>query len=282
MGTIAQSWELVKQSFAVLRGDKELMLLPVFSGVFCTLTSVIIAGGGALIFMPDPGMFAAGARHQPITQGMWICLFVLYVANYFVMMYFQVALVSAAGDRLAGGHATANDALQLAWTRRGKILQWALLAATVGVLLRMLRDRADWVGRLAIGFVGMAWQLATIFVVPVLAAENVGPGEALQRSADLFRQTWGEEVTGSFSFGLIFILLSVPAIAFPFLFVKFLGPGGLLAGLVLAVLYWLVLGVVGAAVKGIFIAALYRYATRKQVVGGFRLQDFFMAWQPRH
>jgi hypothetical protein len=76
-------------------------------------------------------------------------------------------------------------------------------------------------------------------------------------------------------------LLSVPAIAFPFLFTRLLGPRGLLAGLVLAVLYWLVLGVISAALKGIFIAALYRYATRKEVAAGFRLQDFSMAWQPR-
>ena len=70
----------------------------------------------------------------------------------------------------------------------------ALLSATVGILLRMSEARTSWLWRLVGGWIGLAWTLASYFVVPVLAAEDVGPAEALQRSADLFRETWGEEV----------------------------------------------------------------------------------------
>ena len=127
---------------------------------------------------------------------------------------------------------------------------------------------------------GMAWSLASYFVVPVLAAENLGPAEALQRSADLFRNTWGEKVAGGFSFGLIFTLLALPGAALPFLG-KTLGPSGIVAGIALAVLYWLLLAVVSAAVQGVFVAALYRYARTKDVSAGFRREDFSMAWQPK-
>ena len=52
MGRIAQTWELIGDSFAILKSDKELMLLPIFSGVFCVLVSVAALGGGGLL-LPD-------------------------------------------------------------------------------------------------------------------------------------------------------------------------------------------------------------------------------------
>ena len=257
------------------------MLLPIFSGAFCVLVSVVILGGGGLLFVPETRALKVTAvnRHS-MPQGMWMCLLLFYLTNYFVIAFFNVALVSAASSRLAGGHATINDGLETAWQRKSKIFQWALLSAAVGILLRMIEERTAWLGRFVGGLIGMAWTLASYFVVPVLAAEDLGPAEALQRSADLFRETWGEEVVGGFSFGLILTLLALPGIALPFLG-KTLGPTGMVAGVALAVLYWLLLSIVSAAVQGIFVAALYRYAKTKHVSAGFRLENFSMAWQPK-
>lgn len=258
------------------------MLLPIISGISCILVSVVILDAGALVFPTQIQTFvAAGGQRVPIAEGMWVFLFFSYLANYFVVVFFSVALVSTASSRLAGGHATINDGLQTAWERRGKILQWALLAATVGVLLRMLEKRMAWLGRFMGGLIGMAWTLASYFVVPVLAAENVSPAEALQRSSDLFRETWGEQVVGGFSFGLIFFLLALPAIALLVLLGRNLGRNGVVVGTILAMIYWLCLSITNAAVKGIFVAALYRYAKTKEIPAGFRLQDFSMAWQAK-
>ena len=282
MGRIARTWELIGNSFAVLKSDEELLWLPIFSGIFCVLVSVMVLGGGGLLLGPQNLQITPSAVNQhAIPQPVWVCLFVFYLANYFVITFFNVALVSAASSRLAGGNATLNDGLEAAWQRKGKILQWAFLSATVGVLLRMIAERTGWLGRLVGGLMGMAWTLASYFVVPVLVAEDVGPAEALQRSADLFRQTWGEEVAGGFSFGLIFTLLALPAVALPFLG-RNLGPTGIMAGAALALLYWLALSIVSSAVQGIFVAALYRYAKTKQVSPGFRLETFSTAWQPKH
>lgn len=193
---------------------------------------------------------------------------------------FHVALVSVADSRLSGGHATINDGLELAWQRKGKIFQWALLSSTVEIVLRMIEERSSWLGRLVGGLIGVAWNLASYLVVPVLAAEDIGPAEALQRSARLFRDTWGEGVVGGFSFGLIFSLLALPALALPLLG-RALGPMGIVAGVALVAMYWLLLAIVSAAVQGIFTAALYRYATTKDVSTGFRMQDFSIAWQAK-
>jgi Family of unknown function (DUF6159) len=281
MDRIARTWSLMGRSFAVLKSDRELVWLPIFSGIAAIAASILVFSGGALVFLPQlKAMGAAGARNAPMTGNLWVWLFVFYLVNYFIVVFFNVALVSVAGDRLAGGRATIDDGLQLAWNRMGKIFQWALLAATVGILLRMLEERVGWLGRLIVSFVGIAWTLATYFVVPILAAEDLGPVEALSRSGELFRERWGEEVVGGFSFGLIFTLLALPGIALPLYGATF-GRTALVAGLVLALLYWILLGVVNAAVQGIFMAALYRYATTGNVPGGFGHSDLAGAWQPK-
>jgi hypothetical protein len=195
-------------------------------------------------------------------------------------VFFNLALVRAASSRLAGGTATLRDGLRAAWERKGRVLQWALLAATVGLVLKMLEERMSWVGRLVVRLIGLAWTLASYFVVPVFASEDLGPIEALKRSARVFRDTWGEKVAGGFGFGLIFFVLAIPGVALPILGAM-LGGTGSIVGSVLMVLYWLMLGVISAATQGIFMAALYRYASTKQVAPGFRLENFSMAWQTK-
>ena len=281
MGKIARSWDLVEQSFSILISDAGLMFFPVVAAISCVSVSVVMLSGGALVFRPQIAAWAASsAAGHAVTQTAWGCFFLFYLVNYFIVIFFNVALVSAASDRLAGGHGTANDALQIAWKRKGKILQWAIVAATVGVLLSMAENRLGWLGRFITRLIGTAWTLASYFVVPVLAAAEVGPVEALYRSAAAFRETWGEELVGGFSFGLIFTLLSLPAVAL-FFWGRTLGRVGMLTGIVVAVLYWLVLSIVSSAVQGIFMAALYRYATTKQVAAGFSVDDLAGAWHPK-
>jgi Family of unknown function (DUF6159) len=281
LGKVARTWDLVWESFAVLRADKELVFLPVVSAIFSLSVSVVIIAASALFLRSEIAIFIATEASRPaIPQGIWVSLFLLYLANYFIVIFFNVALVSIASDRLSGGHATLNDGIQIAWQRKSDIFAWALLTATVGIFLRAIEDRMGWIGRMIVGWIGIAWSLATYFVVPILAAEDVGPVEALQRSANIFSDTWGEELVGGFSFGLIFTFLALPGIALFFLGAKY-GGSGIIASAVLAVIYWLLLGIVSAAVQGVFVAVLYRYATTKEVPPGFKRQDFIDAWRPK-
>ena len=282
MGKIGRSWELVKQSFAILRSDKELMLLPIASAISCLLVSAVILGGDWLAIAPQvASATAAGAHWQPSAPQLVIGLFPLYLANYFVIVFFNVALVGIAANRLGAGAWTLRDGLNLAWERKGKVLQWAFLAATVGIILRMLEERMGWVGRLVVRLIGVAWTLACYFVVPVLAFEDLAPVDALKRSARLFRDNWGEQIVGGFSFGLIFLLLALPGFGLWLLGMMVAGAAGFAVGGVLMVLYFLLLSVVSSATQGIFMAALYRYASAHQVAPGFRLENFSMAWQPK-
>ncbi len=210
MGRFSRSWELVEQSFAILWADKQLMLFPVLSGISCVIVTALLGLSGIAVFLP--ALRAAGInqhnfQHFSKSPEFAAAMFVLYLANYFVIVFFNVALVGVANSRLTGGAWTFDQGLQLAWQRKWVILQWAFVAATVGVALRILSERASFVGRIVIGIIGVAWNVACYFVVPVLAFEDMSPGAALYRSAELFTETWGERVVGGFSLGLVFFVL---------------------------------------------------------------------------
>lgn len=283
MGKFSRSWELVKQSFAILRSDKQLMLFPVLSAVTCLIVTAVIATGGTFMLLPArAAALAAGERFQPNQSPVFLLgMFTLYVANYFIMVFFNVALVGVANSRLMGGSWTFRDGLELAWARKGTILQWALVAATVGMVLRTIEERMGIIGRIIMRIIGIAWTLACYFVVPVLAFEDLTPIEAVKRSAKLFRDTWGEKVVGGFSLSLVSLVLMLPGIGLWFAAMFLGGIKGLLFGTVLMVLYFLLLSVFMSAVQGIFNAALYRYACFKQVPPAFDHDLVAAAWAPK-
>jgi len=283
MGKFSRSWELVKQSFAILRSDKQLMLFPVLSAISCLFVTALIATGGTILMLPGiAAAHASGEQYHPNQSPLFLVgMFTLYVANYFVIVFFNVALVGVANSRLMGGSWTFRDGIELAWARKGTILQWALVAATVGMILRTLEERLGIFGRIVMRIIGIAWALACYFVVPVLAFEDLSPIEAVKRSSKLFRDTWGEKVIGGFSFSLVSLVLMLPAFGLFFAAMFLGGIKGLLFGFVILVLYMLMLSVMMSAVQGIFNAALYRYACFKQVPPAFDAQLVTTAWTPK-
>jgi hypothetical protein len=281
MGTLARSWDLLSQSFSILKSDKELMWLPVISAIFSIFATVIICGGGLLFLLPPGPIPQDPAQQKILMHHMAPIVFLFYVVTYSVTTYFNVALVSIAANRLSGGHATLSDGLQTAWDRKWSILQWALLAATLGTILQMIERRASFLGRILVRGTALVFSLASFFIAPVLAAQDIGPMQALFRSSQVFKQRWGEEVAGGFSFQLISLLLALLGALPPLMGVHRFGQSGLLVGFAISIVYWLILGVVMSAARGVFVAVLYRYATEGRVPNGFDPEELSGAWQPK-
>ena len=284
MGRFSRSWDLVAQSFQILWADKQLMFFPVLSGISCVIVTLLLGAGGLAAFLPAiraAGITAQNFPHTAKSPEFAAAMFVFYLANYFVIVFFNVALVGVANSRLTGGNWTFDQGLQLAWNRKWVILQWAFVAATVGMVLRMLSDRSSFLGRIVIGIIGVAWNIACYFVVPVLAFEDLSPGAALYRSAELFTDTWGERVVGGFSLGLVFLLLMTPGFALWIAAIRLGGQSGLIFGGVVMGAYFLLLSVMSSAVQGIFNAALYRYACDQTVPPGFSRDLIQGAWSPK-
>ncbi|MGC1989134.1 MAG: DUF6159 family protein, partial [Candidatus Acidiferrales bacterium] len=175
MGRIRLGLDLMKQSFAILKSDKQLMLLPFASVISCVLASGLVLGvGGLSAFLV---VFHTNWESSSWLNSVliWGAILVFYVVNYVVIVFFNVALISAVSERLAGRPATLRGGVARAWERKNKVVQWAFLAATVGVILRMLESRLGVIGRLITKVLGAAWALASYFVAPVLAFEDLGP-----------------------------------------------------------------------------------------------------------
>ena len=277
MGRIGTGWRLTKTSLRVLRKDKELLLFPLLSGLLVIGILATFVGGMFLTV----GMDAA-------LGGEWTWLFAVlmvlfYVLSFFVGFFFNAAIIGAATIRLNGGNPTLSDGLRIARENVGRILLWALFAATVAMILRAIQQRLGFLGKIMIGLVGIAWSLATYFVVPVLVYEKVGPWAAVKRSAHLFKTTWGETIVGGFSLGAIFVLLGLAGILAPLLGFVLGNVAGLVVGLIVMVVYWIVLALVASAATSILVAALYRYATTGQSSEDFEgLPPFRPAGTPRY
>ena len=256
MGRIGRSFQLVGQSYRVLMQDKELMILPLISGV-------LIVGVAASFFF---GFNMGPSLEAEDKTALTVPMFLMYVATYAIGIFFQAAVVAGATERLRGGDPTLSSALSAAGRRVVPILMWAIVAATVGTLLRALQNRAGFIGKIVVGIVGAAWSLATFFVVPVLVLEDRAVGASFRRSVDVFKETWGETFVGSATLGMAAVCAWVSLIAIT----------GLAAWAGLGVLA-LVIGATGAiflsvlfpALQGVFVASLYQYATRGTAPAGY-------------
>jgi hypothetical protein len=264
----SRSWSLVKASAAVLRADKELLVLPLLSSI-AVLLVVASFIAPALGF----GWLQALDEGDSVSPAMMAWAFAFYISQYFVMFFFNTALVGAAMIRLDGGDPTVRDGLRIASSRVGAIFGYAVIAATVGLLLQVLEQRAGFLGRIVIGLIGVAWTAVSFLTVPVLVAREVGPIDAVKESAGLLRRTWGENLIGAGGIGLVFGLLMVLTILLGIgltLAAVATGSVALLAVVAaIAVLAVIAVGLLQAALSGVYSAALYRYAVSGDAPSGF-------------
>ncbi len=260
MGKIARSWELVKASWAVLQADKELIIFPVLSTIAVTLVTISFA-----VPMFLTGMFERGIAGV-------ILGFAFYTVQYTIIVYCNSALVGAAMIRLNGGNPTVGDGFSVANKHFTSILGYALIAATVGIILRNI-SRKGFVGRLAASVFGLAWNIATFLAIPVLVVEGVGPIDAVKRSTQLLKKTWGEQIAGNLGIGAAFTLVFF---AGPLLFAGALAlaipthSAPIIAAVVAVfILVLILMSLVGSALSAIYAAAVYRYATEGNAGGMF-------------
>ncbi|MDQ4040499.1 MAG: DUF6159 family protein [Actinomycetota bacterium] len=276
-GRISRGWALAKQSFAVLRADRSLLLFPVIAMPAALAAAAIVMGPGVALYAADRQeafLIAFGAL-------------TLYALT-FVTVFFNTALAAAAARSLDGADTTVGEGLAAARSRLGVIAAWALVQTVVGIAISAIQEAAgdSIVGRILAGLVNFAWSAATFFVVPVIALEGVGPRDAFKRSVSLLRERWGEGVVGTASVsGVVFLIALLPIAALGVPGVMLLSGGGtdvvggILLGLAAVVLVLAML--VGGTANAIFRVALYRYATDGVAAAGFDPTQLESAFAPK-
>jgi hypothetical protein len=201
----------------------------------------------------------------------YVGMFLFYVVTYGVAIFFNAALAICVLRKLEGKQSTILDGLREALSCFPQILGWAVVSATIGVVLKAIERRSGFVGSIVVRVLGVAWSVATFLVVPVLVAERKGPLEAIQESVQLLRRTWGENLLAGLGFGLLYFFWAIPGVF------GFIIGAGMIAShpflaiviMVLAILYFPVLGLVLSTMSTIFDVVLYRYASTGTVTPGF-------------
>ncbi len=260
MSRIKRGWGLTKKSWALLNGNRELIRFPLYGAIATVPLAILFLGPGLYLLDKDS---LAGAIPLLV-----IGVYVLSVVGF----YFSVGLAAAANMIFNGEQATVSDGLAVARANFSQICGWAALSTAISVLMGVLENQGGIAGNIAARLVGMAWSLVTFLAVPVIAIEGTGPIETLKRSASIFRQRWGQQITGNIAIGAAVFLIGVlPAVLLIVAGVALWSSASFL-GALLVVVGALVLAIamlVSRALSGVFGVALYRYALDGQAVGGF-------------
>jgi hypothetical protein len=252
---LSNGWTIAMNSFKVLKANKQLLLFPVLSGVSLILIMATFVVGALGFAGWD---FANIDLHGNDRILGYAVLFVYYIVNYFVVVFFNMALIHCTTLYFKGEEVSVAKGIAFSRSRIGTIFAWAVLAGSVGAVLRIIQENVGSLGKIITGLVGIVWSVATFFVVPVIAYEDLGPIAAFKRSASLMKEKWGEGLGAGFSFGLIQLV--------GFLIIGIIG--GLIAvsinpiaGIAVSVLGLLLLATVVSAARTVFISQIYNNVT---------------------
>ena len=271
--SIGRSFQLVKVCLHVLAVDKELLVFPLLSFIGLVAVTLSFTGVGVGLGSLDRIGTSNGVESaQPID---FVLGFGFYFVAYFVIIFFNSALVYAAHFRLAGGDPNVRTGLNGAMKHLPAILMWALVSAVVGLILKMLSNRSRQgggvgaiVGQIVVGLLGAAWTMVTYFVVPLIVIEGRGFTDSFRGSLSLFRRTWGEQVVGNFGLGLaamVAFLIAGLLLAALFFVFSALGTVGIGVWFLIAIPTVATLALIFSALDGIYKAALYLYAATGEV-----------------
>lgn len=283
MGSIRRSRAILRAAWATLRRNPRLAWFPVLSGLGLLLTT---AGSAAIVGF---GSMLADEPEISTRAGSVAAMF-FYVASQLITVGVGVAMTHAALEALAGREWSVRGSLAVARGKRGTIVSFAVIRATVGRLLasertrkgkdgrkRRRRKRPSFFNKVA----RFAWWAATYLVLPVIARENRGGFGAIKRSAQLFRETWHETLVARFALGWFWVP-AVVVIAAPVVLLAALGvrePAVLVPVVVLAGLVLAAFGLTLHTLDGIYRAALYTYASEGVVPEAFAGEELQEIWE---
>ncbi len=279
MGRFKASKLLVRESWLLLKQDKEMIFFPILS----VITSLVFlaAVAGVYFFAVLGGNAEAAKNYQASLPVEIVMLFVVYFATYFITIFFQTGIITIANGRLNNQDLTFADGMKNSFGHIGKIALWSVVAATVGTILRMIAERSRLLGRIIIAILGAAWSILTFFIVPVIIFENLSLKESLKKSASIIKRTWGETIIINVGVGLFFVvLILLGAVVF---FLSFFSHNVtvIIGALILLAVYIIVLIIISSTLDVIFKLALYRYAESGVAPAGFSGEALNLAFKKK-
>jgi hypothetical protein len=264
-GRMARGLAALGEAWDFLRERPRLMVIPL-------LSAASIAVAALLIFAPI--LLLTG--DLPFKVSIFIATAATALPFTFAGTFFNVAFLCMANDHMNGRDPSLREGFACARGRLRQIAAWSVLATFVGLILSALQnlpfDGSELFARIAGWIGGIAWSLATFFVVPVLVLEGTGARQTVRRSARVFRERWGESLTGDVAIGVVFACVFIPSCMCGAIGATLVDEGATTAGVILigiAVVIGAATMAVQSALTQLFTLVLYREATEGAIVGPF-------------
>lgn len=307
---LSNGWTLLKASFAVIGRNPTLLLFPAATAALTILIGFLFLGpvvlqptshkytegahwaevGSRLVVVSEPDEYdrmRGRKQHVEPSKQMMAYMVIAYFLSMFLATFFNVAFVHEIFDALDGNTVSVGEGIQFALTKLKPILMWTLFAGVVGMLIKAAEEKFGFFGRMVVRSIGLAWSVASVFVIPVLVLEEhpENPIGVVRQSAGVIRKAWGEaiagyaglQIGGVIAVGALFVALFAGgflaySLRSPWVFLGALG-----LWLAFASAFSYALGVAG----NVYLCVLYRYATRGTVPEGYTAEMLGLAWTPK-
>src|SRR6185295_7317573 len=128
---LSNGWKISMNSFKILKANKQLIIFPVLSGISLLL---LIGSFFTAIYAASGWNFDNLNGISPVIN--YLVMFLFYVVNYFIVVFFNMALIHCTHLYFKGEEVSINKGLQFSMSRIGVIFSWAIFAATVGTILK--------------------------------------------------------------------------------------------------------------------------------------------------
>ena len=301
MNRFQRSWMLLKSSLSVIGRNKQLLVFPVV--IFVCTAAIVLFFLAPPVLRPTGNSYTSaehwkaigrslftetqdgGRDHFMLTRGAMIYAGFVYFIAMFIGTFCNVAFYHEILAALTGQTVSVGRGLKFACTKLGSIFMWTLFAGLVGLIIKLIEERLELVGRIIGKLVGLAWSVAAIFAIPVIvrAERNANPLSVLQKSAGVLKRTWGEALIGyaglSIANGLI-------------VFGSLIWLGGSIALSIVLHIPWFIAVTVGAWIvamcvwsyvagvaSNVYRGALYLYAAEGVLAEPYNQEILDMAWK---
>ena len=249
---LKNGWQLAKMSLATINENRTLLLFPVFSTISLILVLITFFGGGYFL-VGDQISTLLDSESSGSNVAAYAIVFVYYLINFFIMVFFNAALVHCAMKIFKNEETSVGDGFNFALSRIGQIFSWAVVAATVGTILQVIRDNGK-IGEFAASLIGGAWSILTFFVVPVIIYEDKSFYEAIKSSTNLVKEKWGESLAANMSFGFFHFIGILLSVATGFFLASIAHP---VVGVAVGLSMIIMISIVVSAARTVFVAAVY-------------------------
>ena len=261
---------MAKLGIAVVRADPELMVYTFLSALFSLVAigAAISGSVGLDAIATDPECVGedCGSALAFAHMAIW---FLFYMIVSIITVFWNAAIIASAYERLSSGtNPSFSYGIGQAIRCLPQILVWGVIAGTVGLFIQILEALAHnddsplplrIVAGLASFIIGIAWWIVTFFMIPMIVLERAGVLDSMGRSTELFKRTWGEDVTSHIGTGLLMFLtiLVVTGISVPLMY---LGDFGIILGIVILAVGLLFTVLFFSTVESVNRASLFYYA----------------------